>query len=792
MKRYWNWIVSRLGLNTDRVERFVLGSRAALLWERAWPALWPASAVAGLFMAAALFGVFGFLPWEIDALIFAGALAAFGMALFQGFDNFKFPSWSEGARRLEQSSALQHRPITERDDVIGAGIGDDMAEALWRAHMKRLLSGIANLRVAWPSPRLNARDPYALRYAVLFAVVLGFIVAGGDSGRRLMAALTPDLYSGAPSATLDAWINPPPYTGEAPIYLGRASQNVVAVPTGSELVMRVHGARGRPVMVVSSASRGIAKFEGKDGEFAADYRIASSGEIGVRADGATLGSWRVHTIADNPPVIAFSQKPSRTERDTVKLSFTAGDDYGVIAVRALIRPLKDKKKVLAADLPLDSISAKTLTQTVYKDFTENPFAGLDVEITLEAKDGAGQTGLSKPVIFKLPAKIFTNPLARALIEQRQNLALGGMLAKDFVAKVLDALTIAPDDFYQGQTAAYMGIRAAFWASRTARYPEDIAHVEDLLWQTALDIEGGGISQVAAELRRLQEMLSQALAQGAPQAEIDQLLQKYSDALKRYLETLAQNPPQANAPLSPNAKVLSPDDLQAMLKAIQQLAQSGARNEAAQMLAMLQSLLENLHMTQGNGTGQMSPESKALSDALRNLGDLMGRQRQLLDKTFREQQGNADPKDGGAKGLSQQEGKLRDDLGKALKGLQNAPQNLGKAGQSMGQAQGSLGNKDFDSAAQAEQDALDALRKGAGDMAKNLMAQEGQPGANGNNDPFGRAEGAYGTGAGGGVKIPDEAELQRARSILLELRKRAAERGRPKEELDYIDRLLKEF
>ena len=43
-----------------------------------------------------------------------------------------------------------------------------------------------------------------------------------------------------------------------------------------------------------------------------------------------------------------------------------------------------------------------------------------------------------------------------------------------------------------------------------------------------------------------------------------------------------------------------------------------------------------------------------------------------------------------------------------------------------------------------------------------------------------------------MKVPDESDLQRAREILKELRKRAAERGRPQQELDYIDRLLKQF
>ncbi len=86
-----------------------------------------------------------------------------------------------------------------------------------------------------------------------------------------------------------------------------------------------------------------------------------------------------------------------------------------------------------------------------------------------------------------------------------------------------------------------------------------------------------------------------------------------------------------------------------------------------MLAMLQSLLENLHMNAGKGGGQQSPQDKAASDAVKKLGDLMGKQRELLDKTYRKGQGAADPKDGSGKGLAQQQGELKDELGKIHEG-----------------------------------------------------------------------------------------------------------------------------
>ena len=73
-----------------------------------------------------------------------------------------------------------------------------------------------------------------------------------------------------------------------------------------------------------------------------------------------------------------------------------------------------------------------------------------------------------------------------------------------------------------------------------------------------------------------------------------------------------------------------------------------------------------------------------------------------------------------------------------------------------------------------------------------MAQaSGKGQRQGSQDPLGRETGNRG-GSAGNIKIPDASVLQHARDILLELRRRAGQQGRPKQELDYIDRLLKQF
>jgi len=769
-------------------------ARGALLWERVWVRLWPASGVLGLLFAAALAGVLEPLPWFGHAVVIAFAVTFAGLALERTFADFRLPDWDDGARRIERRSGLADRPLTEGNDRLAAGRGDGYAEALWCETLRRRLAAARNLRVGWPSPHLASRDPRALRYGVLLLVTAAAIAANTSWRERLGQAFLASENVNGVVAGLDAWIDPPAYTGQAPIYLSPAMREEVPVPAGARLNVRVHGADYAPLISISPSPHAGGEVKGRNGEYSTDALLMRSSSVIVRASGRTIGDWRLRVLPDAPPNIAFTGRITRTERLSVKIPFRASDDYGIASVRALLKPLKRKGATRSVEIPLPLQSAKTLKQTIYRDLTEDPYAGLDVAVTLEARDGAGQIARSSAMNTRLPMRIFTNPLARALVEQRQNLATDTATASR-VLMVLDALTIAPELFYSDKKNIYTALRSAFNALKHAKGATDYQRVEDLLWQTALALEQGGLLNAAQELRRLQQLILQALAVGAPQEVIDALLQRYQQAMQRYMQLLAQNPQAQAAQPSPDAKTLSMEDLQTLLKIIQQMAASGNRDAAAQALALLQGLIENLRLTQGGGGG--SPEDKALSDAIKNLDDLMGQQRNLLDKTYRQQQGNGDPQDGGPKGLAQKQGQLRGKLGEALKGLKGqkgAGNSLGRAEREMGTAQNQLGGNDTDSAVESEKNELEALRSSTAELSKQLMQRQGQgrPGGQGNEDPLGREQGTRGPNFGKGVKVPNQSEAERARNILQELRRRAAERGRPQEELDYIDRLLKQF
>ena len=116
----------------------------------------------------------------------------------------------------------------------------------------------------------------------------------------------------------------------------------------------------------------------------------------------------------------------------------------------------------------------------------------------------------------------------------------------------------------------------------------------------------------------------------------------------------------------------------------------------------------------------------------------------------------------------------------------------------------LGDGNADGAVDAQGRALEALRKGAQGMAQSMQQQQGmgrgpgQPGRTGqaraqqDTDPLGRPLRGRDYGDDVTVKVPGEIDVQRARRILEELRRRFADPQRPQIELDYIERLLKDF
>ena len=361
---------------------------------------------------------------------------------------------------------------------------------------------------------------------------------------------------------------------------------------------------------------------------------------------------------------------------------------------------------------------------------------------------------------------------------------------------------------------------------------------------------GGVSPVAAQ----QDQDVDALLDGAEKAmqdsgdslrqkESGKSLNNQSDAIQKLEEY--KRATERSQSSSRDRSVITQRDLDDLLRQIEKAAREGNKEAAQRMLEQLAQIMENLQMAQPGQSGESEMEQ-----ALNELSDMIRKQQQLRDKTFKQGQDSRRDRSRGKQGdqsmsdLQQDQQSLRDRLkklqdelakrGLAQKGQKGQKGQQGQQGQkgqqgdqgqngdqdgddgdddgsldtadgAMGDAGSKLGEGNADGAVDSQGKALDAMRKGAQKMAEAMQQGDGdgqgdgpgnragrqQSGGN-QTDPLGRPLHGRDLSDDYSVKIPGEIDAQRVRRILEELRRRLGDSSRPQIELDYIERLLKDF
>ncbi|MBX3568783.1 MAG: TIGR02302 family protein [Rhizobiaceae bacterium] len=845
-----------------RVRRTRLSTRASMLVERAWPLVLPLVLVVTLFAAVSWFGLFRMMPDVVRLGVLAGfALAA--LAALYPLRYFRRPAAEEIDRRIEATNALAHTPLRAQTDRP-TGAESAFAQALWREHQRRMAARLADIGGTLPDTRVPERDPWGVRAAVALVAAVAFAFSFGPRGGSVEDAFGAATLAQAIPPRIDAWVTPPAYTGKAPIFMTaetNAALSAFTVPAGSEVTLRVTGGRGDEALrfaradgtVQGIAAQGETETAAEDGEAASaplpsgatalprqfSGKLTQDGSLVLAAGERDLQSWTFTVVPDRPPVIRFTDAPKQAANGAFELHYQIEDDYGAASAKAEFA-LEDEPPADAhplypppeMPLSLPRRGAAPAPAKSSRDLTEHVWSGSRIRLTLVATDDAGQEARSETRTIILPERPFTNPLARAVVELRKIFSLDANERKH-VVELIEAITLRPEDTI-ANLSHYLGLMAGRTKLQTAGDDDALRATADYFWNMALQIEDGDLSSAEKRLKQAQEALKQALRDGASDEEIDRRMKELREAMNEFLrefaERAARDPNTAMQESQPGQEMRQ-SDLERMMDQIENLAKSGNRQQAEDMLSQLEDMMNNLQARRQPQPGQDGQQSE-MRQQMNKLGEIMRRQQEMMNETFRldqmqkgqqqrgqdrsqqrgDQGGEGDEQQGqgmtpeefaeALKNLQEGQGQLQQDLEALQKGLEGMGiqpgEGFGEAGEAMGEAEGALGEGDGGRATGQQGRALEALRRGGQDMMQQMQraeqgdeggGQEGGRQQNADRDPLGRPRATTGPDFGNSVKVPDEIDVQRARQILEAIRKRLGNALSPELERSYLERLL---
>ncbi|WP_156851222.1 TIGR02302 family protein [Bartonella refiksaydamii] len=784
-----------------------------LSFERIWVQLLPFFLILSLFCSLSWFGIFGILDYWLHLLLL-GFMLFFAVGSLFFLIHFRFPTTREINQRLEKENGLKNQPLSVQTDHLCSENSEDFSAIVWREHQRRMAKQLYHLKTGFIYPNSAARDPLALRTLCILLCVCAFSFSFGSCGGRLADAFDFRPLVDETSMRIDAWVTPPAYTGVAPIYLTKDEKTQLAVPEGSNVVVRIFNGAGVTVEAKFEKDAREVLFSKKNEKVALDDSVVHF-ETHLKHSIVLFVSsrhkqqqWHLQVIKDQPPTIRWLEKPGRILTGSLELQYELDDDYGVTKAFVAIEPFLNQHKNTSSLYKAPEIKlllprgGKGKMRTV-QDVATHPWAGSEVKITLVAEDGAGQQGRSKTFVMTLPQRVFSNPVARAVIELRRLLVLNAC-AKEHVLDMLSALFVRPEEGLKNITH-FLVLQSAWTRLSMAETEDDLRSVVDYLWQIALGIEGNQFESVQKNLKQAQAALRDVLRYGAPATEIERLMADLRQAMDDYIHTLAENAQDKSSPNKGNFSRpnLSEDSLQKKLDLIEEMAKVGSSLAAEQLLAEVEQTLDHLQVQKGNqGEEKSQSKSAQMKEKMDHLGDLMHRQQEILNETHQlemdQQRGETIPEKQ-RKSLKKRQAELQSELSMLEKELlaQGFKPNgaFKRAEEKMNSAENALEHGNNKISIQNQSDALESLRQGAQNILEKMRevlkeAGENQNAVSSPEDPLGRSLSPKTDQEGQeGMAIQQESNQMRARQILEEIRKRLGKEHILEEEKNYLERLL---
>lgn len=815
-----------------------------------WPLFFYASLLAGFWWSLVVLEILHIFPLFVQILITVLFIsAAIGLCYY--FLKTALMSKREKIALLAAHNNIDvgklillndHYTEENTPDVVAA----NNQNSLLKKQQNKILKSLPKLKMPLPHSNLYIYDRYGVRVVLLLFIAWAALSSPHDFGYKLQSLYL--LEKEQSELQLRAWINPPQYSNDPAKYI---LQHNSALNDQNRYLSDVEVMQFS-ILHISSFSKGEDEIQAffypiENGAKPIDlsalngqvedvimpseqkqklsFPLKSSGHIVIQSkDNQINQKIQINVIEDTLPIISFISHPQPNLNQQLEIHYKINDDHGISAAKAVFDINDGHEKISNALYSAPNFSlllpsngdddgrAKTLLDTA-----SHPFAGQKLELTLQATDRAEQISYSRTIDVMVPSKKFANELAASLVDLRGRLALDRAKAKQ-VKNALNALSLFPENFDM-DFSIYLGLVTAKNRLNLARNDDDLRSVVDQLWHMALYLEDGDVAEARQAFENARKQLQNLLQNGGTDKQIQEAmeeLRKTFSALMQEMMRQAQNNQNSenNAENSAqNGQEVASQDLDQLLKAIENAARGGERAEAQNLLNALNSIMQNLQIGQGNQQGSQSNNNDQSQGILPQLQKLIEEQTKLLEKTFDKSEKGKNSLDAqDRQTLSQEQNQLNQELDNFLNSLPNLPnENNGEMSQgqdnyqqffddALQQMQGAEEGLQMGRSSKAlknQGEALNTLQQAGSALARKLLEQSTQNNDQQNgqgpstNNPFAETDRAgYGKNPfSGRHEIDKKLQLNKAREILLEIYKSLEKKDLTQDQHDYLKRLL---
>lgn len=572
----------------------------------------------------------------------------------------KLPSVHNIDRRLESDSSIEHRPLEAINDQI-ATHRSASSNKLWIQSKLEAYARIKSIKMPRPKAIVTGYDRYAFRFGALMTLIVGLIFAGSSSTERLMSGLFPFYISGSASTikTASLTIIPPDYTNLAAINIVPESipDKVIPVPEGSTIKVKITDGFSTPRLHIGEAKFSLSDLGSKSWSYEDEIAYQDTNlvitdqeqktdeydYIKIKQWPRTLMEVPFIYVQDQPPTIKQDGEIDIDDKGKINIPLIAQDDYGIIETKVRVELDSIIEQTLRGNefeqsRPIFSAPGQEFKFDSDYDLAWHPWAGLPVKIHIEVIDHNKQIAKLPVINMNLPERSFTHPIAKELIDIRQQLIWQDSEMNLERAQRIADFTAYPD-LLENDPVTVLALQVASSRLQYQNDENDIVTLIELLWDIAIRLEDGNIAQAAQNLEIAQQNLQDLLAD--PNASDEQIARAMNDlrnamaaymleAFKEYQKELTKQGHQGDLPIEMFENMMNPQDLDSFLDQLLSKALTGDKQSAQEMLSELENFMNQFG---DMNNFELSEQTKFQMKGISDLQRLIEQQEKLLQQTI---------------------------------------------------------------------------------------------------------------------------------------------------------------